>query len=185
MAGDGMPELLGCSRRKVMREPPFVKVKDTETARRDTLHSATRQHGAKRRAEGGGNQPRRIFVPWGSALHTCGQLKSLRPFGLFNQSSFGLFHKCFFFFTCERTPPNRGRGARPCGRPCRRSRDQETQSPFISPWFSSLPLTTCTGVSDDVDFKYTRCLRDGPELNPLLTTHKVGPALFSLSGIRP
>ena len=56
-----------------------------------------------------------------------------------------------------------------------------------SPWFSSLPLTTCTGVSDDVDFKYTRCLRDGPdpELNPLLTTHKVGPALFSLSGIRP
>ena len=33
---------------------------------------------------------------------------------------------CCFFFTCERTPPNRGRGARPCGRPCRRSGDTIT-----------------------------------------------------------
>ena len=33
-------------------------------------------------------------------------------------------------------------------------------------------------VSDDGRFqKYTRCLRDGPELNPL-TTHNVRPALF-------
>ena len=72
-----------------------------------------------------------------------------------------------------------------CGRPCKRSRGQETQSPFISPWFSSLPLTTCTGVSDDDDFKYTRCLRDGPELNPHHTQGETGTVLSLASDPEP
>ena len=54
-----------------------------------------------------------------------------------------------------------------------------------SPWFSSLPLTTCTGVSDDVDFKYTRCLGDGPELNPHHPQGETGTVLSLASDPEP
>ena len=53
---------------------------------------------------GGGNHPRRRA--------RAASLSCLVPFGL----RYPVW--CFFFFTCERAPPNRGRGARPCGRPC-------------------------------------------------------------------
>eukprot|EP00964_Phaeocystis_antarctica_P116882 scaffold80745_cov62-Phaeocystis_antarctica.AAC.2 len=60
---------------------------------------------------------------------------------------------CCFFFTCERTPPNRGRGARHAGG---LAGDQETFTFGLRGLVSS-PLTTCTAA------RPISKIHDGPE----------------------
>ena len=52
-------------------------------------------------------------------------------------------------------------------------------------WLAPPYHTTCTGVSDDVDFKYTWCLRDGPELNPHHPQGETGTVLSLASDSEP
>ena len=107
---------LGCVRRRCMAGVPWRAVgrsrlflvkdvgKDTEKRTSpSTLQPCNkyksgrrRQHGAKseRRREGGGNQPRVTNPPH------AGSLSCSRSFRTFATTVW-----CFFFFTCERTPP--------------------------------------------------------------------------------
>ena len=137
---------LGCVRRRCMAGVPWRAVgrsrlflvkdvgKDTEKRTSpSTLQPCNKYKSGRRRQHGAKSERRREGRVTNHVLaNPCtraGSLSCSRSFRTVDTTVW-----CVFFFTCERTPPNRGRGARPHAGG--RAGDQETQSPLRSPWFS-------------------------------------------------